>query len=412
MTSPASTYSPAISPASYTPIDEALLGGVAFPDADILKVADHLSAEEKADLERVREFLQNDIRPIVGPYWDREEFPFELLPKLAEHGLGEIEIAGHSRLLKGLLYAEVTRADVSLSALVGIHNELIVGAIDQLGSEEHKKTWLPGLRNFTKVGCFALTEPDHGSDIAGGLATTAEKTADGWVINGSKRWIGGGTFADFAVVFARDVADGHVKGFIVEMNLPGVTATKIANKMGLRIMQNADITFDNVVVGEDALLPGAQTFAGTNVMLRNSRAWVGWQGAGVQLAILDRVRQYVLSREQFGKKLAKFQLVQEQVARIQSNAAASLAMLSQVAWLQENGQFDMPHAAMAKATATRFARESAGLARALGGGNGIVTEHELSKLFNDVEILYTYEGTYEINSLIVGRAILGTGAFV
>lgn len=397
---------------SCTPIDTSLLSNVKFPDADLLKVADLLAPEEKAHLEKVRAFLQTEIRPNVGDYWDREEFPFEMLPKLAQYGLGEIEVAGHSRLLKGLLYAEVTRADVSLSALVGIHNELIVGAIDQLGSEKQKATWLEGLRSFTKVGCFALTEPAHGSDIAGGLSTTAEKTADGWVINGQKRWIGGGTFADFAITFARDVADGEVKGFIVDMTLPGVTATKIENKMGLRIMQNADITFTNVSIPDDALLPGATTFAGTNVMLRNSRAWVGWQGAGVQLAILDRVRQYVLTREQFGKPLAKFQLVQEKVARIQANACASLCMLAQVAWMQENGCFDMPHAALAKATATRLARESAALARGLGGGNGIVTEHELSKLFNDVEILYTYEGTYEINSLIVGRAILGVSSFV
>ncbi|APT85410.1 acyl-CoA dehydrogenase family protein [Corynebacterium aquilae] len=397
---------------SCSPINPDLLSKVSFPDPDLLKVADLLSLEEKAHLEKVRTFLQTEVRPNVGGYWDREEFPFDLLPKLAEYGLGEIELSGFSNLLKGLLYAEVTRADVSLSALVGIHNELIIGAIDQLGSQEHKDTWLDDLRTFKKVGCFALTEPDHGSDIAGGLATTAEKTADGWVINGEKRWIGGGTFANFAVVFARDVADKEVKGFIVEMDREGVSASKIEHKMGLRIMQNADITFDNVVVPESALMPGATTFAGTNVMLRNSRAWVGWQGAGVQLAIMDRARQYVLEREQFGKKLAKFQLVQEQIARIQSNACASLAMMAQVAWLQENGAFDMPHAAMAKSTATRYARESAALARSLGGGNGIVTEHELSKLFNDVEILYTYEGTYEINALIVGRAILGTGAFV
>lgn len=402
----------AAAPLADSPINTELLANVPFPNADILEVERLLSEEERAHLHKVRNFLQTEIRPVVGPYWDREEFPFELLPKLAEYGLGEIELSGFSRLLKGLLYAEVTRADVSLSALVGIHNELVVGAIDQLGSEEHKNTWLDGLRNFTKVGCFALTEPDHGSDIAGGLATTAKRTEDGWLITGSKRWIGGGTFADFAVVFARDVDDNHVKGFIIELDRDGVSKTKISRKMGLRIMQNADLGFDNVLVPHDALLPGATTFAGTNVMLRNSRAWVGWQAAGVQLAIFERARDYVLTRDQFGKKLAKFQLAQEQLARIVGNAAASISMLAQVAWLQENGGFDMPHAALAKATATRFARESASLARAMGGGNGILTDFELSKLFNDVEILYTYEGTYEINSLIVGRAVTGVSAFV
>ncbi|WP_420174516.1 acyl-CoA dehydrogenase family protein [Luteococcus sp. OSA5] len=385
---------------------------IPFPDADLLHVAERLQPAERERLENLHHFLQTEVRPVVGPFWDREEFPFELLPKLAEHGLGELEFSGASRLFKGLAYAEVTRADVSLSALVGIHNELVLDLLNQLGSEEQKQTWLPGLRRFEKVGCFALTEPDHGSDIAGGLATSARRTDEGWVLTGRKRWIGGGTFCDFAIVFARDAADSSVKGFIVESDREGFQAAKIENKMGLRIMQNADITLDEVLVPHENLIPGCASFAATNEMLRNSRAWVGWQGAGIQLAILDCARDYALGREQFGKKLAKFQLVQEQLARIVGNASASLAMMAQLAWLQEEGRFDMPHAAMVKATTTRLARESAAAGRGLLGGNGILTSHEMSKLFNDTEILFTYEGTYEINSLIVGRAITGVSAFV
>ncbi|MEL4505010.1 acyl-CoA dehydrogenase family protein [Luteococcus sp. H138] len=388
------------------------LSGIAFPQADLLQVADMLEPGERARLQELHDFLQTEIRPVVGEYWDREEFPFDLLPKLAAHGLGELEFSGASRLFKGLAYAEVTRADVSLSALVGIHNELVLDLLNQLGSEEQKQTWLPGLRRFEKVGCFALTEPDHGSDIAGGLATTATRNDDGWVINGQKRWIGGGTFCDFAIVFARDTADNVVKGFIVESDREGFQATKIKNKLGLRIMQNADMTFEQVQIPAENLIPGCDSFAATNEMLRNSRAWVGWQGAGVQLAIFDRAREYVVTREQFGKKLARFQLVQEALARIVGNASCSLAMMAQIARLQTDGGFDMPHAAMAKATTTRLARESAAAGRNLLGGNGILTENEVSKLLADVEILYTYEGTYEINSLIVGRAITGVSAFV
>ena len=394
------------------PTDPQLLANVKFPDADILHVANMLPEHEQQRLRELHEFLQAEIRPVVGEYWDREEFPFDLLPKLAARGLGELEFSGASRLFKGLAYAEVTRADVSLSALVGIHNELVVDLLDQLASEEQKQTWLPGLRQFQKVGCFALTEPDHGSDIAGGLATTAERIENGWVITGSKRWIGGGTFADFAIVFARDVADDQIKGFIVELDREGVTKAKISRKMGLRIMQNADLTFDRVEIPAENLIPGAASFAATNVMLRNSRAWVGWQAAGIQLAIFDRARAYALSREQFGRPIAKFQLVQEQLARILGNATASLGMMTHIARLQEDGQFDMPHAALVKATGTRLARESAQLGRSMGGGNGILTEHELSKLLADAEILYTYEGTYEVNSLIVGRAVTGVSAFV
>ncbi|QGU01150.1 Acyl-CoA dehydrogenase [Corynebacterium kalinowskii] len=385
---------------------------VQFPHADILGVADMLSAEEQQQLQSIHEFLQTEIRPNVGEYWDREELPFDMLPKLAEHGLGELDFISDSRLFKGLVYAEVTRADVSLSALVGIHNELIVDFINAMGSQEQKDTWLPGLRKFEKVGCFALTEPDHGSDIAGGLATTAKKTNDGWVINGAKRWIGAGTFADFALVFARDLDDNEIKGFLVELDRDGVSKSKISRKMGLRIMQNADLKFENVEIPASNQLPGAASFAATNVLLRNSRAWVGWQGAGIQLAMFDAARRYALEREQFGRPLAKFQLIQEPLVRILGNATASLSMMAQVARIQQEGDMDMPHAALAKATTTRLARESAAATRGIFGGNGICTDFEASKLMSDAEILFTYEGTYEINSLIVGRAVTGTSAFV
>ena len=388
------------------------LAGIKYPHADILGVADRLVPAEQAKLQEIHEFLQTEIRPVVGEYWDREELPFDLLSKLAAHGLGEIECSGTSRLFRGLVYAEVTRADVSLSALVGIHNELVVSLIDKLGSQEQKDTWLAGLRQFEKVGCFALTEPDHGSDIAGGLATTAERTADGWVINGAKRWIGAGTFADFAIVFARDVADNEIKGFIVELDRDGVTREKISRKMGLRIMQNADLGFDNVVIPADNLIPGAESFKNTNDFLCSSRTWVGWQGAGLQLGIFDKAREYAGKPEQFGRPIAKFQLVQEQLARILGNATASLAMMAQVAEVQEQGKLEMPFAALAKATTTRLARESAAAGRNIGGGNGILTEYDLSKMMNDAEIIFTYEGTYDINSLIVGRAITGVSAFV
>lgn len=388
-----------------------LLSTVPFPHADILGVADRLTHQEQAKLQEVHTFLQEEVRPFAGQYWDGEEFPFELLPKLAAHGLGELEFSGFSRLYRGLVYAEVTRADVSLSALVGIHNELVLQLINDLGSEQQREQWLDGLRNFTKVGCFALTEPDHGSDIAGGLATTATKTDDGWIINGTKRWIGAGTFADFAIVFARDVADNEVKGFIVELDCEGVTRSKIDRKMGLRIMQNADLGFDNVLIPEANLIPGAASFKATNIYLKNSRAWVGWQGAGIQLGIFDKAREYAITREQFGKPIAKFQLIQESLSRILGNASASLAMMAQVAWIQEQGKLEMPFAALAKATTTRLARESAAAGRNIAGGNGILTQHDLSKLMNDTEIIYTYEGTYEINSLIVGRAITGQSAF-
>lgn len=386
--------------------------GIAHPEVDLFHVEHLLDDDERNQLHAIREVLRSEVRPVVGEFWDREEFPFHLLPVLAKAGLGNLVLSGHSRLFIGLVYAEVARADVSLSALVGIHNELILGLMHELGSQEHKDRWLDKLKNFEAVGCFALTEPEHGSDIAGGMEATAERDGDEWVLNGHKRWIGAGTFADFAIVWARDTSDGQAKAFIVETDRPGWVATKIERKMGLRIMQNADITMRDVRIPGENLMPGGEGFAAANVKLRDSRAWVGWQGVGVQMAAFEIARDYAIQRNQFGRPLAKLQLIQGDLAKIMSNLCSSMALMQRLVGLQEDGGFEMVHAALAKATTTAAARESAALARNILGGNGVLHDYEISKILNDVEILYTYEGTHEINSLIVGRAVTGQSAFV
>jgi glutaryl-CoA dehydrogenase len=383
-----------------------------YPEADLMHVVDLLPPGERARYLEVREFLQTRIRAASIEYWNREEFPFGLLAEMATFGLGGLQTDGSSKLFKGLMYTEIARADVSLSALVGIHNELIVGMIHELGSPEQKRKWLPGLEAFTQLGAFALTEPDHGSDIAGGLSTTARRDGGEWVINGAKRWIGAGTIADFALVWARDVSDHQIKGFIVETDRAGYSATKITNKIGLRIMQNADITLDDVRIPVENLLPGATAFSRANDLLRDSRAWVGWQAAGIQLAAFDIARSYALERKQFGKELARFQLIQQQLADILGNANASLSLMVELARIQQAGKLEMVQAAMCKATTTRLARSSVAMGRSLMGGNGITTDYEMGKLFGDAEILYTYEGSYEINSMIVARAVTGKSAFV
>ncbi|MDO5618854.1 acyl-CoA dehydrogenase family protein [Kocuria sp.] len=386
--------------------------GIPHPEVDLFQVEHLLNDDERNSLHSIREVLRREVCPVVGEFWDREEFPFHLLPVLAKAGLGNLVLGGHSRLFIGLAYAEVARADVSLSALVGIHNELILGLLHELGSQAQKDRWLEPLKNFAAVGCFALTEPEHGSDIAGGLETTAERDGDEWVLNGCKRWIGAGTFADFAIVWARDTTDGQAKAFIVETDRPGWSATKIERKMGLRIMQNADIELHQVRIPGENLMPGGHGFAAANVKLRDSRAWVGWQGVGVQMAAFEIARDYAVQRKQFDRPLAKFQLMQSDLAKIMGGLCTSTALMARLAALQEEGSFEMVHAALAKSTTTAAARESAAMARNILGGNGVLHDYEISKIFNDVEILYTYEGTHEINSLIVGRAITGQSAFV
>lgn len=387
------------------------MAALPFPDADLLHIVDLLPRAERERHVRIREFLQGTVRPASIGYWNREEFPGGLLLELGRHGVGALQVDGSPALAKGLIYMELARADVSLSAVAGIHNELILGMISQLGSAEQQRRWLPELLDFTELGAFALTEPDHGSDISRGLETRARREGGEWVINGAKRWIGAGTIAAFALVWARDESDGDIKGFLVETDRPGFTATRISHKIGLRIMQNADLTLENVRIPDANLLPGAQDFASAQQLLRDSRAWVGWQAAGIQFAAFDLARDYALARYQFGRPLAGFQLVQQQLAEILGNASASLALMVQVAQLQESGKLDMAQAAMAKATTTRLARASVAMGRSLLGGNGISSDYGMAKLFGDAEILYTYEGSYEINSLLVGRAVTGVSAF-
>ncbi|GFZ77014.1 acyl-CoA dehydrogenase family protein [Nesterenkonia alkaliphila] len=379
---------------------------------DLLELARHLQPAERQRLQQIEEFAQGRIRPESIEPWNQEELPRHLLEEAGELGLGEVFVDGSSHLFQGLAHAALARADVSISAVVGIHNELIVGTIDSLGSEQHKREWLPGLRSLRQLGAFCLTEPEHGSDVAGGLTTSATQQADGqWHIQGAKRWIGLGTVADVALVWARDTADAQIKGFLVPTSTPGYQAQKISQKTGLRIMQNADITLD-VLVPETALMPGASSFAAAGEGLRGSRAWVGWQAVGAQQALLDISRSYARSRQQFGKPLASFQMIQTALAKVAGNLAVSTALMGELSRLQSEEKLTMMRASLAKATLTRLARESAALARETLGGNGILSTHEAAKVAGDIEAIYTYEGSHGINLLIAGRDLTGVSAFV
>ncbi|MGN6503271.1 MAG: acyl-CoA dehydrogenase family protein [Pseudolysinimonas sp.] len=382
-----------------------------YPDADLMFVDDLLTPVEAERLHDLRRLFQERVRPIAADYWNRGEFPFELLPVLAEQNLVGLGLRQGSHLLTGLVQMELTRADTSVGTFFGVHNELFTAAIQSLGSEEQQRDLLPGLLALQTIGSFALTEPDHGSDISRAMTTTARRDGDEWVITGRKRWIGNATFADYVLVWARDLADDQIKGFIVETDRPGFSASTIGNKIAVRIVQNADIVLDEVRVPATNLLPGAQSFRNTNGLLCNSRIWVAWQAVGQQFAAFDVARAYALERTQFGRPVAGSQLVQEQLTRMIGNASASLSLMAQMARLQESGRLRMEHAALAKATCTLRMRETVALGRSILGGNGISTDFEMAKIFADAEAIYSYEGTYEVNALIVGRAVTGISAF-
>ena len=391
-----------------------------LPDADFFLFEQLLSPEETAKLAELRSFLAAEVIPHATRWWDEARFPVELLPGLASLGLSTPVQRGYSPLFAGLVIAEMTRADTSIATFFMVHHDLFVEGLHAFGSEEQKERLLVDAQSLKITGAFALTEPDHGSDVAGGMATTAVRDGDGWVLNGTKRWIGNGTFCDWMLLWAREPSTGKVRGFLLDASLPGIKRTRIEHKTALRTVQNADIELTDVRVSEADRLAGIGSFEDTKHLLRGSRIMVGWQAVGQQLAAFDVARAYAVERTQFGRPLASFQLVQQQLVRMQGNAVASTAMLARVSDLEQGGygavsddgtaRGDMARAALAKSYASALMRETVSLGRSLLGGNGIVTDYRMAKIFADAEAIYTYEGTYEINSLIAGREITGVSA--
>lgn len=389
------------------------INNLPYADGDFFAFEQLLSAKEQDRLAEVREFLTREVRPIAVDCWNRAEFPMELIPKLAEIDLvSPVRRQGYSNLFAGILHAEATRADTSIATFMGVHDGLFTGSIEALASKEQQDAWLPEIYSLKKIGAFGLTEPLGGSDVAGGTRTTARRDGGNWILNGAKRWIGNATFSDWVVIYARDVDDNQVKGFLVDTKTEGYGAVKIENKISLRTVQNADITLDNVVVPDFFKLANANSFRDTNKVLKVTRLAVAWQAVGQQLAAFDVARRYAVERSQFGRPIASFQLVQHQLVQILGNAVSSMGMMVRLSQLEDAGEAKDEQSALAKAFTTARMRESVALGRSILGGNGIVTDFEMAKVFADAEAIYSYEGTHEINTLVTGRAITGISAIV
>jgi glutaryl-CoA dehydrogenase len=382
---------------------------------DFFELDELLTDEEREIRDRVRAFVDEEVTPIINPYWERAEFPFSLIPSLAALNVcgGSIQgydCPGMSAVAAGLVSMELTRGDGSLSTFFTVTSSLVMTSISMCGSDEQKATWLPLLARMEKIGAFGLTEPAFGSD-ASHLQTRARRAGDTYVLDGAKRWIGNATFADVTIIWARDEASGDVAGFLVEKGTPGFTATPIEGKISKRAVINADITLKDCIVPASNRLAKSNSFRDVTSILRQTRCGVAWEAAGHALAAYETALAYARQRQQFGRPIAGFQLIQEKLVKMLGELTSIQLLMFRLAQLQASGRLTDGHSALTKQIAAAKAREIVALGREILGGNGILLENHLARHFVDLESVYTYEGSNEINTLVAGRAITGIGAF-
>jgi glutaryl-CoA dehydrogenase len=402
---------PAASPPPDAPIADL---GTAL-GTDYFLIRPELSDLERDYLDRTRRFVEDEVLPVINDYWERAELPLNLIRRLGELGLvGDgIDYPGvpsMSPIAAGLINMELNRGDGSVGTALGVHAGLAMRSIAMLGSEDQKRAWLPAMARMEKLGAFALTEPDHGSDSVA-LETTARRDGDEYIISGSKRWIGFGSVADVVVVWARDAEDGEVKGFLVERPAVGYEAEVITGKAALRAVWQAAIELRDVRVSVDNMLPGARSFKDTARVLKATRQTCAWAALGHAVAAYDAALAYGRSRRQFGKPLISFQMVQERLVQMLAEVTAMQLYCLRIGRLMESDQLSDTIAALAKLNNTVKARQVIAEARNLLGGNGLLLEHHVIRHMSDIEAIYTYEGTEAIQTLLVGRDITGVAAF-
>jgi glutaryl-CoA dehydrogenase len=382
---------------------------------DYFFLRDQLTDEQLRYLNETRRFVDDDVLPVINEYWDAAEFPWPIIRKLGHAGLVGDGIEGYGcppmdPLSAGLVTMELARGDGSIGTFVGVQAGLAMRSIAYLGSEEQKQKWLPAMARLDKIGAFALTEPDHGSDSVA-LETTARRDGDSWVIDGQKKWIGNASIADVIVVWARDAEDGEVKGFLVERDAAGYDARVQERKGALRAVWQAEITLSGVRVAELDRLPRARSFKDTGTVLAATRSSCAWMALGHAVAGYEAALTYAQRREQFGQPLASFQIVQQRLVRMLADVTAMQLYCVQIARLAETGKLSDTLAGLAKLHNTSKARAVLAEARDLLGGNGILLDFHVVRHMADIEAVHTFEGTETMQTLIVGRDVTGIAAF-
>ncbi len=381
---------------------------------DYFFLREQLTEQQLEVLRRVRLFVDDEVLPVIGGYWERAEMPWPLIQRLGELGIVGEDIQGYGcpgfdPISLGLIHMELNRGDGSLGTLLGVQAGLAMKSIAMLGSEEQKRRWLPEMARVEKLGAFALTEPNHGSDSVA-LETNARRVGDSYVLNGAKRWIGSGSIADVVVVWARN-EDGRVNGFLVEKGTPGYEAAVIEGKGSLRAIWQAQISLEDVEVPASNRLPGANSFKDTGRVLAGTRSTCAWAALGHAVAAYETALTYSKRREQFGRPLASFQIVQDRLVKMLAEVTSMQLYCLQIGRLAERGELSDTIAGLAKLNNTRKARQVCAEARDMLGGNGILLENHVIRHMADIEAIHTYEGTETMQTLIVGRDITGIGAF-
>lgn len=384
---------------------------------DLFGIFNHLTPEETMAREAVARFVDGDVLPVIGQHFRAGTFPKEIIGKMAHLGLLGANLqgygcAGMSHTAYGVSLMELERGDSGVRSFASVQGSLVMFPILAFGSEAQKEKWLPRLAAGKSIGCFGLTEADHGSD-PGSMKTRAVKQPDGsWVLNGNKRWITNGTVADVAVVWAKtgEGADS-IKGFLVETDRPGFVAKEMHGKWSLRASHTGELFMDDVKLPAEALLPQSGTLKSPLQCLNNARAGIAFGVIGSSMATFECARRYAIDRVQFGKPIAAKQLVQHKLVEMYTGIQASLLMAFHMMRLKEENKATHAHVSMCKRHNVEVARNCASMARDILGGNGVCDDYPVIRHMMNIESVFTYEGTHDVHTLILGRELTGLDAF-